>query len=30
MMRFALGSGYLVFKDIEAWFVDNGASWHMI
>jgi hypothetical protein len=24
-----MGSGCLVFKIIESWFVDSGASWHM-
>jgi hypothetical protein len=24
-----IGSGHLVFKDIESWFTNNGASQHM-
>jgi hypothetical protein len=29
LMTGPLGSGCLTFEDIEVWFVDNGASWHM-
>jgi hypothetical protein len=29
LMTSPLGSGFLVFKDIEVWFMDNGASRHM-
>jgi hypothetical protein len=29
LMAGPIGSGYLVFEDIELWFVDSGASRHM-
>jgi hypothetical protein len=29
LMTGALGSGCLVFEDIEVWFMDSGYSWHM-
>lgn len=29
LMTSPLGSGCLTFEDIELWFVDSGASWHM-
>jgi hypothetical protein len=29
LMTGLVGSGCLVFEDINVWFVDNGASWHM-
>jgi hypothetical protein len=29
LMTGPVGSGFLVFEDIESWLVDSGASWHM-